>query len=81
MYSYETWGERQTDLYLSSLDQAFVLLGEDPNRGVSCDELVAGYRKFRQGRHVIFYREISEGIEIIRILHERMDFESHLFWH
>ena len=33
------------------------------------------------GRHLIFYREASEGIEIIRILHERMDIESQFdYW-
>ncbi|HAS8147395.1 type II toxin-antitoxin system RelE/ParE family toxin, partial [Vibrio vulnificus] len=32
------------------------------------------YRKFPQGSHVIFYRQIgSQNIEIIRILHKSMD--------
>jgi toxin ParE1/3/4 len=29
------------------------------------------------GRHLIFYRETAKDIEIIRILHDRMDVESH----
>jgi toxin ParE1/3/4 len=31
------------------------------------------------GRHLIFYRQLSEdAIEIVRILHGRMDIETHL---
>jgi toxin ParE1/3/4 len=30
------------------------------------------------GRHLIFYRQRADSIEIIRILHDRMDIESHL---
>jgi plasmid stabilization system protein ParE len=37
-----------------------------------------GYRVYHVGRHLIFYRQKSPGIEIIRILHDRMDVETHL---
>jgi toxin ParE1/3/4 len=30
------------------------------------------------GAHVIFYREIAAGIDIVRILHRRMDVPRHL---
>ncbi|NIR47814.1 type II toxin-antitoxin system RelE/ParE family toxin [candidate division KSB1 bacterium] len=29
------------------------------------------------GRHVIFYRKAKKGIEIIRVLHDSMDFPRH----
>jgi len=32
---------------------------------------------FQQGSHVIYYRD-SEIVEIIRVLHERMDVERHI---
>ncbi|HAS6074035.1 type II toxin-antitoxin system RelE/ParE family toxin, partial [Vibrio vulnificus] len=45
-----------------------------PDIGKACDEIRDGYRKFPQGSHVIFYRQIgSQNIEIIRILHKSMD--------
>jgi toxin ParE1/3/4 len=37
-----------------------------------------GYRVYHVGQHLIFYRQKSTGIEIIRILHDRMDVETHL---
>ncbi|MBW4480457.1 MAG: type II toxin-antitoxin system RelE/ParE family toxin [Tolypothrix brevis GSE-NOS-MK-07-07A] len=36
-----------------------------------------GYRKYHIGRHLIFYQETDEHIDIIRVLHDRMDVESH----
>jgi toxin ParE1/3/4 len=38
----------------------------------------AGYRSSRVGAHVIFYREFPEGIEVVRILHQRMDVRRQL---
>jgi toxin ParE1/3/4 len=34
--------------------------------------------KYYVGRHVIFYRQAGPDIDIIRILHERMDLDSRL---
>ena len=36
------------------------------------------YRKYGAGSHVLFYRSVKAGIDIVRILHGRMDFEQHL---
>jgi toxin ParE1/3/4 len=39
----------------------------------------AGYRKARVGQHFLFFVVGSEGsIDIVRILHERMDVEARL---
>jgi len=34
--------------------------------------------KYPAGSHVIFYRKVHADIDIVRILHGRMDFERHL---
>ena len=60
------------------LNMGFVDLTINPTLGRSCDAICEGYRKFRVGRHVIFYRVIDRGIDVVRVLHQRMDFESHL---
>jgi plasmid stabilization system protein ParE len=41
-------------------------------------DLKPRYRSLKAGRHIIFYREIADGIEVIRILHEAMDLPDHL---
>ena len=77
-HTQDRWGRAQRDKYLSSLDECFHLLAENPGLGRACDEIRAGYRKMQEGRHVVFYRSLAEGIEIVRILHSSMDIESQL---
>jgi toxin ParE1/3/4 len=54
-------------------------LAANPGLGSDCGEIRFGYRKMIIGRHLIFYRQPSgDAIEIVRILHGRMDIETHL---
>jgi len=78
LYTQTTWGREQRNRYLTKLDQVFHLLAQEPQRGRVCDDIRAGYRKYHVGRHLIFYRTEQDDIEIIRILHDSMDIESHL---
>jgi toxin ParE1/3/4 len=78
-YSANQWGEQQADAYIRQLNDGFILLAEAPETGRDCSDIRPGYRKYHVGRHVIFYRmDPDDGIEIARILHERMDVERHL---
>ncbi len=77
-YTHVTWGREQRNRYLAQLDAAFHLLAQEPQRGRACDDIRPGYRKYHVGRHLIFYRETATGIEIIRVLHDQMDIETHL---
>jgi toxin ParE1/3/4 len=76
-YTQMTWGKEQRNLYLAKIDAVFHLLAQEPQFGKACDEVQSGYRKYPVGRHLIFYRQSSEGIEVVRILHDRMDIEAH----
>jgi len=71
------WGKAKRNHYLGQLDEAFGLISENAAIGSSCDEVYPGYRKFSEGSHVIYYR-VTDMVEIIRILHERMDPDTHL---
>ncbi len=77
-YTQKTWGRTQRNKYLSKLDERFHILAQKPHLVQACDEIRQGYRKHHVGRHFIFYRHVAARIEIIRILHERMDVSSHL---
>lgn len=79
LYTEKTWGREQRNLYIKQFDNAFHTLADNPSVGKTCEEIKAGYKKFPQGRHIIFYRAgTNHVIEIIRILHERMDIETKL---
>lgn len=57
-------------------------IAHNPNIGTQCDDIKPGYRKFPKSDHIIFYRfSGTGGIEIVRILHKRMDVRSKLFAH
>lgn len=58
--------------------RAIEIVAEDPRRGRTCDDVRAGYRKYPAGSHFVFYRLVEGGIDVVRILHQRMDFEQHL---
>ena len=71
------WGKAKRNHYLGQLDEAFALIGKNDSIGNICDEIYPGYRKFPEGSHVIYYR-VTDMVEIIRILHERMDPDLYL---
>ncbi len=72
-YTERTWGRRQRDVYLTAIDDKLKALAAHPKIGAPRDAVRVGYRSSRIGAHVIFYREAPGGIEVVRILHERMD--------
>ena len=78
-YTQKEWGIKQRDAYLKLLDYAFFSLSLNSEKGISCDQIRVGYRKFFVGSHIIFYREVAHSeIEIVRILHQSMDVDNHL---
>ena len=77
-FTLKSWGREQRNIYLSKLDESFHILADQPHLGIARDDIRKGYRVYHVGRHLIFYRPKSPGIEIIRILHDRMDVETHL---
>ncbi|MCQ8119951.1 type II toxin-antitoxin system RelE/ParE family toxin [Methylomonas sp. WSC-7] len=74
----ETFQSRLTR-YLALLDQSFHDLVINPLIGRDCSEILPGYRKLPIGKHLVFYRQLTpDQIEIVRVLHARMDSETHL---
>lgn len=79
VYTQRKWGKEKRRIYLKQFDDAFHLLANTPKAGTNCDFIKMGFRKFPNANHVIFYRSLSDTkIEIVRILHKRMDVETSL---
>jgi len=72
LYTQRTWGIQQTDKYIDDVVKAFLLLAENPKAGAMCHNIRKGYRKYPVIRHIVYYRETDYGIEIVRVLHDRM---------
>lgn len=75
-YGIETWGLAQAKDYLLGLHERFEFLVDNPNIGVNSDELSPGLQRFRYGRHVVFFINTDNGILIVRVLGEEMDFNT-----
>lgn len=77
-YTQELWDVRQAEIYIRELGTAIERVAEQPQRGRACEEVRANYRRYAVGSHLIFYVEAESGIDVIRILHQRMDPTRHL---
>jgi len=83
----ENFGVRQSRVYRNTLVQAIGELADGPDVVGSStrDEIVPGLRTLhvarhgRRGSHFLMYRIAPRGtIEIVRILHDRMDIQRHI---
>jgi len=76
-YTQRKWGKGQRKIYARQFDESFHMLSETPAAGSKCDFIKPGYRKFPATSHLVFYRSVSQSeIQIVRILHKRMDAEE-----
>ena len=80
----ENFGARQSRVYRDTLVQAIGELADGPNvvGSKARDEIMAGLRtvhverRGRRGSHFLMYRAAPNStIEIVRILHDRMDLQ------
>jgi len=77
-YTSRKWGKPQRNKYLGMIDDSFQAISIQPELGMACNYIKPGYRKYHAGKHLIFYRQKRDHIEIIRILHDSMDIIRHL---
>jgi toxin ParE1/3/4 len=77
-YTAERWGVDQAEFYVRNLARHMTSIAGNPALGNPCPEVRAGYHRFPCEAHILFYRIVDGDIEIIRILHNRMDFSRHL---
>ncbi|MER2514458.1 MAG: type II toxin-antitoxin system RelE/ParE family toxin [Nitrosomonas ureae] len=74
----ERWGRAQLLIYRDKLNDALMLLDENPQLGHQSMELPDTHRLYFVGSHVIVYRLRHAAPEIIRILHQHMSIMRHV---
>lgn len=77
-YTVRRWDTTQAEQYIRGIQGVIETLAAAPRLGRVCNEIREGYFKYSVGSHLVFYRPIVSGIEVIRILHQRMDFKRHV---
>ena len=80
LYTFETWSIDQADRYFNLILDEIEHLSKNPAIGKDVSYIRKEYFRSKVNTHFIFYRVNNEKkeIEIIRILHEQMDIDSHL---
>ena len=78
-YTYRTWSEIQADKYYELLTSTFITISANPSLGKNYDDISTGLSGIRAGQHIVFYKKSKRNhIQIIRILHVRMDLNSNI---
>ena len=78
-YTADRWGAAQAERYVRAIRDACAALASGGHAGTDASDVLPGYRKVRAGRHVVFFRRGPDGsVEVVRILHERMDARTRL---
>ena len=70
-YTEEHWGEKQRDLYLALLERACERIIPENVKHARQVPRRPQLRRWRCERHVVYFRVVDDGLEIVRILHER----------
>ena len=55
------------DPLIDAIIDRFWLLGEHPSSGVACESIAPGVRCFAAGKHLIYYKKIRGGVEILQV--------------
>jgi toxin ParE1/3/4 len=71
-YTKSQWSSEQAVRYAAGIRTCFRMLAQSPGIGRACDTISAGLRRFEHEKHVVFYRIVTGGIRIVRVLDQRM---------
>lgn len=67
------WGRPQAEKYVLLLHEMMTQIANTPDMGRNRPELFENAKSFPAQKHIVYYWKVDTGIEIARILHQRMD--------
>lgn len=77
-YTAEQWNKEQADSYLDAIGLAIEQLLRQPEMGARRDSVRDGYRVLFVNHHAIYYLITPFAVQIVRVLHARMDPQRHM---
>lgn len=79
IYTAKRWSVEQADRYHRLIIDEVEYLGSNPNAGKAVSHIKPNYRVSVVKSHLVFYRfDKNLPIEIIRVLHQKMNVENRL---
>ena len=78
-YTFEQWSVEQADRYYDLIIDEIEYIASNPFSGKPMDHVRQGYRVSKVKSHLVFYKLSGiKTVEIVRILHQRMDIENRM---
>ena len=79
VYTFHKWSKEQADRYYNLIIGEIEFIADNYLIGKSVEQTRENYRVTEIKSHLIFYRKVeNEIVEIVRILHQRMDIKNRL---
>jgi len=73
----QEWSPEQADSHLRHIQSTLDELRDNPNLGRSREDLLLKLRSIVVAPHLIFYRISPASIDVVRVLHSRLDTQVH----
>lgn len=77
-YTKKIWGLAQARIYLNEFDERFGAIASGTALSVTVSAEGRSFERCRHNEHLIFFVETSEAVEIVRVLHPRMNIVAKL---
>jgi toxin ParE1/3/4 len=77
-YTVETWNQEQADRYTTRVVDTCRRIAAGQVRGKPVADIGGNYFKASVGSHFVVYKRDADLIVVVRILHQRMDIQSHI---
>lgn len=77
-YTIKAWGSKKAKQYLFDIETKLELVAVNPELGRVRPEINRNYFSFPASNHIIYYLKAENHIQIIAILHQRMDIVKRL---
>lgn len=79
VYTAENWSIEQADRYYNLILDEIEYIAKNFERARDFNHVRKGYRGSKVKSHIVFFRKLAGGgVEVVRVLHERMDIEARL---
>ena len=75
LYTAQTWSIVQADHYIIALHKSFMLLCDIPTIARERPEIAPPVRVYPSGRHYVIYRVAGETLTVLRVIHNRRNWQ------
>lgn len=77
-YTFSEWGAEQAEKYIALIEKGLCQLLDNPDLGKVRPDINQNYRALQVQKHLIFYSQTGNTINVLGIPHARMDAKLHM---